>query len=815
MLRGCVKHIIKMLRKQLFIILLLIFSNNICIAKNLKINEINFKGLKRIHYESALRSVPFYPGSYVSYNDISRMIHSLYDTGYFENIKVLLNDVNDLVIKVSERPTISNISISGNKSLKKDTIDKLLQENNLCKDDFFNRSTLFYVEKIIKDFYYNIGKYNINCNVTIKNLPNNQVDIKLNIIEGISAKIQQINILGNSIYSKKYLLSILNLRDNKNWWDLLKSRQYKKQQLLQDLESLRDLYLNNGYARFNIDSTQIHLTPDKTRAFITINIFEGKQYKIFNTFLKGSMINKNHLNNIKNIIKIHSGTIYNNQKIQNIEHNIKKYLNRFGYYYSKINTQIEINDKNNYVKIYFFVNPNNVYFVRHIMFIGNNKSKDLVLRREMTQIESDVLNYDKLEQGKHRLNRTGFFENVSFDVKPILKFHDQVDVIYTVKERNTGSLNLGLGYGNENGINFQIGVNQDNWLGSGNFLGINATKTISKTHAEFSFNNPYLTANGLSLGSNIFYNNFKSNSASISDYNNQSYGLELTLGLPFNEYNKFRIGINYVHNELSNIKPHIAIKRYLDSIKQYSILNHNTKFSVDDLNLNYGWKYNNLDRSIFPRLGNEINLNGKITIPKLDNNFYKININMKNYFSLNTKRNFILLSHINLGYGNGMFGKYLPFYENFYGGGSNTVRGFRLNTIGPKAVYYNKNLLICSNDKILCKSNDAIGGNVLTMMSLELIIPNPLLQEQYSNFFRTSVFIDTGTIYDTKWKNNLNNYLNKIPDYSYPRNFRISSGISLQWMSPMGPLSISYSYPIKKFQGDQIEPFQLSINNNW
>ncbi|CAH8186437.1 outer membrane protein assembly factor BamA [Vibrio aestuarianus] len=810
-----------MAMKQILFATLLATSLSANSAENFVVQDIQIEGLQRVALGAALLKMPVRIGDTVDAQDVADIIKALYASGNFEDVQVL-RDNNVLIVQVKERPTIASVSFSGNKAIKEEQLQQNLDASNIRIGEALDRTTLSNIEKGLEDFYYSVGKYNATVKAVITPLPRNRADLKFVFTEGVSAKIQQINFIGNEVFTDKELLSRFNLNVDIAWWNFLADDKYQKQVLAADIEALRSFYLDRGYLKFQVDSTQVAISPDKKGVYITLGINEGKAYQVKDVKFRGELIGKEA--EFEAMVPFAAGETYNGSLVTRLEEDMKRVLGEAGYAYPQVRSIPEFDDETQEVSLVVNVEAGNRIYVRDIRFVGNNSTKDEVLRREMRQMEGSWLNSKAIDTGKGRLNRLGFFETVDVQTVRVPGSEDQVDLVYNVKEANSGSVNFGVGYGTESGISFQVGLQQDNFIGSGNRVGINAMRNDYQKNISLDYRDPYWNLDGVSLGGKIFYNQFEASEAGIVDYTNESYGANLTWGFPFDELNRFEFGIGYTHNNIGNIDEYVQVSQFLQS--QASNRNEDGNLVTNDFDLNISWTRNNLNRGIFPTAGNHQSAFYKMTVPGSDVQYFKLQYDIRQYYPLTKKHEFSLLLRGRLGYGNG-YGQtdgqdnLFPFYENYYAGGFTTLRGFSSNTAGPKAIY---------NDPVGCNGNnggnnrcytatdDSVGGNAVALASIELIVPTPFASDDYRSQIRTSIFYDMASVWDTEfnYQDTKLGYGDKYYyDYSDPTNYRSSFGVALQWMSPMGPLVFSLAKPIKSYEGDDEEFFTFTIGRTF
>jgi outer membrane protein insertion porin family len=787
--------------------------SNLALAEKFTVSDLQFEGLQRVTLGAALLSLPIREGDVVDDYDLAEAVKKLYGSSHFESIE-LFRDKSVLIFKVKERPTISAIELTGNNKLTEEQILDSLKSSSIQVGDALDRTVLTSIEKSLEDFYHSVGKYSAQVETIITPLPRNRVSVQFVFREGLTAKIEQINIVGNNVYTDAQLLKRLTLTDSAGWWDLFADDNYQKQKLAGDLETIKSYYLDRGYIRFKIDETQVALRPNKKGVYVTVNVSEGNIYNVADVTFIGDLLG--HDDDIKSLVAFSKGDVYAASDVSASEQSIRKYFGRLGYAFPEINTYPEIDDKTNTVVVNFSVDPGQRGYVRHINISGNTTTKDVVLRREMRQMEGGWLSSEAIETSRARLNRLGFFSKVDIDTERVSD--DLVDVSVNVEEQASGSFNAGVGFGTESGFSVSGGIQQNNFLGSGDKIGFQTKFNDYSVSADISYDTPYLTKDGVSGGARIYYDKFEAADANIVDYTNTTYGLRLSTGFPVNEINRLGFSVGWENNGISQLKSYEQLSTFWDIYGSMQDSDGGANFQNFDLTTS--WTRNNLDQGQLPTQGMTHTLTGKITIPGSDLQFYKLNFDIRNYQRITDDGDWTTLLRGSLGYGNG-YGQFegndqiLPFFENYYVGGYRTIRGFSNNSVGPKALY--NGTLDGSSSNIYTDSS--VGGNAKYTVSAELIFPAPFLDEAYARQIRSSVFVDAGEVWDTEFDNdyysNISCSLNcdYAGDYSKPGRIRASFGTQLTWVSPLGPLIFTLALPLKEYEGDTTEVFSFNIGD--
>ena len=800
--------------KKLLLVSLL-FGSTTALAGPFVVQDIRVDGVQAGSESQIIASLPIKIGQKINDANISNIVRNLFLTGQYDDVRASQQG-NTLVISVMPKAIISDVVFEGNKSVPNDALKQNLDTNGFRKGDVLNREKLEEFRKGLEEHYHSVGRYNAKVETIVNPLPNNRAEVKIQVTENDVALLKDVTFVGNKAFDSDRLEDQMELQPDA-WWKFFGNK-FDSTQFTKDLETIRNYYLDRGYAKAGIANTDVKLNDEKTEARVTIDIVEGEKYTVNGTRIVGDV--GGMAEQLAPLLKqIHVGEEFRRSDVQLVEESIKATLGERGYGSAQVNVQPDFNDENKTVGLSFVVDAGKRYSVRQIRFEGNTVSADSTLRQEMRQQEGSWLSTDLVELGKVRLDRTGFFETVESRTEAVEGTNDQVDVIYKVKERNTGSINFGIGYGTESGLSYQASIKQDNFLGMGSSLSLAGSRNDYGTSVNLGYTEPYFTKDGVSLGGNVFFESFDNSKNSTSAaYARTTYGGNLTLGFPVNENNAYYLGVGYAYNKLKNITPEYNRALYLASMNFDDWV-----FKSHDYDVSFGWNYNSLNRGFLPTKGVKASIGGKVTIPGSDNKYYRLNADVQGFYPLNRDQTWVLSGRLGASYADGFGGKRLPFYQTYTAGGIGSLRGFSYGAIGPQAIYAKTPISpacrgvsttpSCYNDDKL--NGDVVGGNAMATASVELIVPTPFVAEKNQNSVRTSFFVDAASVWDTHWKSEKGKFNSNLPDYGDPSRVRASAGIAFQWQSPIGPLVFSYAKPIKKYENADIEQFQFSIGGSF
>jgi outer membrane protein insertion porin family len=822
------------IKKIALAVLLGALGTTVQASEEFQVADIQVKGLQRVALGAALTHIPFNTGDTLNDFRISQSIKSLYKSGHFNDV-VVYREGNRIIYRVHERSTISEITFDGNKDLKDEQLTESLDSSDIRVGETLDMTIISGIEVGLEDFYHSIGKYNADVKAEMIHLPRNRVNINFVFTEGDAAAIEQINVVGNEIFSDSELLERIELTYDSPWWDFMAQDRYQKQTLQGDMETIKSYYLDRGYLQYKVDSTQVSMTPDKKAVYIALNVTEGEQFKVSEIDFVGDM--GGFERTIRAINPLRAGKLYHGAEVTYTEETISRFLGRYGYAYPKVNVIPEINEVDKTVKLSISVDPGKRVYVNRINFEGNNVTSDKVLRREMRQMEGAWLSNNAAESSKAWLQRLPYLEKVEFETKQLPGEDDLVDIDFSVAEQPSGSFTAGIGYGSTTNLSLSAGIQQNNFLGTGNRLAFNVNTMSYQQSASISYTDPYFTVDAVSLGGQIYYSEFNAGNANLVEYNNKTYGVGLNLGFPINEYVRLNFGVGYKSNGITRLQTYEQIQEFYEIYSDPNDPDGGLEFESFDLSLSIS--RTTLNRGTFPTDGSSQSLSYKMTTPNSDVNYFKINLDTKWYFPLTQDQRWTVLARFNAGYGNG-YGtidgndQILPFWENFRAGGSDTLRGFENNIVGPRAVFRYPTAISGSPDTVegassCCLGQDhdfinvsarSVGGNAMIVAGVELIVPTPLIDEGFSNSVRTSFFVDVGNVWDTEF--NLNDYndlaspeFGKIDDYSDIGRYRSSAGLSVQWLSPMGPMIFSFAKALKSEKDDDKEFFSFNIGKTF
>ena len=783
--------------------------------ENFLVSDIRIVGLQRVSTGSIFNVIPISVGDNIDLRKSTEITRSLFNTEQFDDIQIA-KDGNTLIISVLERPSIASIEISGNKALETEQLMSSLDGVGIKEGEVYKRSTLEKVKSELVRSYASNGRYGASVDIEELEQPRNTLEIKIIVDEGSGAKIKKINIIGNQEFTNEELLDRFELTEGSFFSFLNNNNSYSREKLEGDIESLESFYKNRGYLKFSIESSQVSLSKDLNDIYISFNVFEGEKYTISDVDVIGDI--PFEISAYTSLTLPMIGTTYSQSQITSIEEFFLKILGNQGYAFAEITPNTEIEESSNKVKIIFNINPGKRTYTRKILFSGNNTTQDYVLRREMRQFEGAWTSDQQIENSKVRLERLGYFKEVKVETIPVPSTDDQIDILYTVEEENTGAIGGNVGY-SDFGLMLGFNLQEQNFLGTGNTVGIGISKNIYSESYNFSFQDPYATKDGVSRGYNIYYRKTDYGEFNVANYLSNSQGFGTQFGYPISDTQRLNLGLTYDKTDIDiGTQPAREIWDFVDS--EGSIF--------ETLSAQFSWQRVTLNRGLFPTNGSSTVLSLSSTLPVGDIDYSRFNLIHKYYEPLSN--NFVFGFNIDLGYTKA-FGdtEETPFFRNFYAGGPRSLRGFESNTLGPRSTQppcyqfnYSEglcpNLLDTDGDDILdtpyynpyanadYRNRASIGGNIKVEGSLQLIFRLPFIEDQRS--LRSAFFFDFGNVFSDNCKDyQVNCYDPSIKDLRY------SYGVGVTWITGFGPMSFAIASPQNAGQYERTKEFQFTVGN--
>ena len=779
------------------------------------VSDIRIIGLQRVSTGSIFNVIPISVGDNIDQRKSTDITRSLFATEQFDDIQIA-KDGNTLIIVVQERPSISAIDISGNKALKTEQLLESLDGVGIKEGEVYKRSTVEKVKSELVRSYASNGRYGAGVDIEEIKKPRNRIELNIEVDEGKSATIESINIIGNELFSNEDLLDGFELSSGSIFSFLSNDNAYSREKLKGDIESLESFYLNRGYLKFSIESSEISLSKDKKSIFINFNVFEGEQYTINDVEVVGDLPFEDEVyEEITNSLK---DKIYSQAQITGIEEFFTNVLGNQGYAFAEVSGNPVIDDNSQDVKITFSVMPGKRTYTRKILFTGNNLTQDYVLRREMRQFEGAWSSDNSIESGKVRLERLGYFKEVNVETVPVVGTDDQIDVMYSVEEENTGSIGGNLGY-SDFGLMVGFNLQEQNFLGTGNTVAVGINKNVYSEQYNLSFLDPFATKDGVSLGYNAYFRETDYGEYNVANYLTNSNGIGVQYGWPISDTQRLNLSLTYDKTDISvGTQPAREIWDFVNAEGNI----------YETLNLQTQWQRVTLNRGMYPTDGASTAVSLSATVPGSDLNYYRINLRQKFYQPLG--RGLVFGFNGEIGYLS-TFGdtKETPFFQNFFAGGPRSLRGFESNTLGPRSTEapcyefnYSEgtcpNLIDSDGDEIPDKpyynpyanseynKRVSIGGNVKVEGSLQLIFRLPFIEDQRS--MRSAFFFDFGNVFSDNCKEyQFNCYKPSIDDLRY------SYGVGITFVTGFGPMSFAISKPSNAGQYEETKQFQFTVGN--
>jgi outer membrane protein insertion porin family len=744
------------------------------------IRDIRIEGIQRVEAGTVFGYLPVKVGETMTEERAAEAIRALFATGLFTDVRVEVEG-NVLVVTVAERPAIAQIDFVGMKEFPVDKVRKALRENGIAEGRTYDKSLIDQAEQEIKRQYLASGRYGVTVTTTITPLDRNRVAVNFTVDEGEVAKIRGINIVGNHAFTEKELLELMQL-STPGWisW-YTKNDQYSRQKLSADLETIRSWYLNRGYLDFNIDSTQVSITPDKRDIYIVINLTEGEKYTVSDVKLGGELLLPEP--ELMRLVTIKPGEAFSREKLADSSKRITERLGNEGYAFANANAVPDVDKEKRTVAFTIMIDPGRRVYVRRINVVGNTKTRDEVIRRELRQLEGSFYDGNRLQDSRKRVERLGYFEpGVELETEPVTGTTDQVDVTLKVKEKPTGAVLFGLGFSSSDKLILQGSVSQANIFGSGKAITLNANTSKVNRNLGLAYTNPYFTVDGVSAGFSIYDRKFNADALDLGDYSTETLGAGVSFGYPITDLDRINAGLAIEQTKIDLFEnPPPRFQQFVD---QYG----NNPVAMP---LTLGWVRDRRDSALLPTSGTLQRLFGEIALPGVDLKYYKITYDASWYYSIT--RDVTTLLRGLIGYGGGYGTQQLPFFKNYYAGGTNSVRGYQQATLGPQ------------------DANGVLGGSRSVLGTAEILVPLPGMGQDKS--IRVGTYFDIGQVWLDQPGLKLGDKSTFVDangqQQTLDLSLRYSTGVILAWNSPFGPLRAFYSFPLNNQPGDRLQKFQF------
>lgn len=749
-----------------------VISSSVLAFDPFVVKDIRVEGIQRTEAGTVFSYLPVRVGETMTDEKAAQAIKALFATGFFKDVRIeIQNDV--LVVVLEERAAIAAVDFVGLKLFKKEDLLKTLKEVGLAESRIFDRSLVERAEQELKRQYVSSGYYAVQVTTTITPLERNRVGINFTVEEGDIAKIKQINIIGAQAYSEKELLEQFELRTPGMLTWYTKNDQYSKKKLSGDLEKLRSYYLNQGYLQFNVDSTQVSITPDKQDIYITINITEGEKFTVSSVKVAGELILPQE--EIVKLVSLKPGDVFSGEKVTATTKAISDRLGNEGYAFANVNAAPEVDKEKRQVAFTLLIDPGRRVYVRRVNVTGNTRTRDEVVRRESRQLESSWYDGEKINKTRTRVDRLGYFEDVTVETPPVPGTTDQVDVNLNVKEKPTGNVMLGAGFSSSEKLTLSGSVQQQNLFGSGKHVGVGLNTSKSNKVYSFSFTDPYYTVDGVARGFDIYHKNTDTSSLNaVGTYGAKSTGAGVRYGLPIAEDDYLNFGFSFDATKLSMNAT--SPTRYIDYVNRFGASNTTVLATAS-------WAKETLDSRIYPMKGEITQVGGEFALPVAKLRFYRASVSHKRFIPVG--RDYTLMLNGEIGWAGGYGNKELPFFKNFYAGGIGSVRGYEGSSLGPM-------------DPV---TKDRLGGTHRIVGNAEFLFPMPGMGLDRS--VRLGAFFDAGKVWGG------------YGTYLEDGGIRMSAGLSAAWNSPMGPLKFSFGQPLNKKADDKVQRLQFTMGSTF